>query len=62
MAGLYKILNKISNLYKVELPDSVKVYNYPRLVVMVTNNFAGLILSKVGCGDLGIYFSNKLSP
>jgi hypothetical protein len=40
----------------------VNVYYYPRLVVMVTNNLAGLILSKIGCGDLGIYFSNKLSP
>ena len=39
----------------------VNVYNYPRPVVMVTDNFAGLILSRVGCGDLGIYFSNKLS-
>ena len=39
----------------------VNVYNHPKLVVMVTNNFAGLILSKIGCGDLGIYFSNKLS-
>ena len=26
MAGLYKILNKIGNLYKIKLPDSVKVY------------------------------------
>jgi hypothetical protein len=39
----------------------VNVYNYPRLVVMVTNNFTGLIVSRVGCGDLGIYFSNKLN-
>jgi hypothetical protein len=39
----------------------VNVHNYFRLVVMVTNNLIGLILSKVGCGDLGIYFSNKLS-
>ena len=40
---------------------TVNVYNHPRLVVMVTNNFTGLILSRVGCGDLGIYFGNKLS-
>ena len=40
----------------------VNVYNHPRLVIMVTNNLAGLILFKIGCGDLGIYFSNKLSP
>ena len=26
MAGLYKILNKIKNLYKVKLLNSVKVY------------------------------------
>ena len=41
---------------------TVNVYNHPRLVITVTNNFAGLILSKIGYGDLGIYFSNKLSP
>ena len=41
---------------------TVNIHNHPRLVVTVTNNFAGLILFKVGCGDLGIYFSNKLSP
>jgi hypothetical protein len=39
----------------------VNVYNYFRLVVMVTNNLIGLILSRVGCGDLGICFGNKLS-
>src|SRR6266567_7242155 len=26
MAGLYKIINKVGNLYKVKLPDSIKVY------------------------------------
>ena len=26
MAGLYKIFEKIGNLYKVELLDSIKVY------------------------------------
>ena len=40
----------------------VNVHNHPRPVVMVTNNFAGLILSRVDCGDLSIYFGNKLSP
>ena len=26
MAGLYKIINKVGNLYKIKLPDSIKVY------------------------------------
>jgi len=26
MAGPYKVLEKIGNSYKVELPDSIKVY------------------------------------
>src|SRR6266567_1261359 len=26
IAGPYKIINKVGNLYKVELPDSIKVY------------------------------------
>ena len=39
----------------------VNVHNHPRPVVTVTDNFAGLILFKIGCRDLGIYFSNKLS-
>jgi len=26
MAGPYKVLKKIGNLYKVKLPDSIKVY------------------------------------
>ena len=26
MAGLYKIVNKVGNLYKVKLPDSIKVH------------------------------------
>jgi len=29
---------------------------------MVTNNLIGLILSRVGCRDLGIYFGDKLGP
>jgi hypothetical protein len=40
---------------------TVNVRNHPKPVVMVTNNLAGLILSRVGCGDLGICFSNKLN-
>jgi hypothetical protein len=39
----------------------VNIYNHPRLVVTVTDNLIGLILFRVGCGDLGIYFSNKLN-
>jgi hypothetical protein len=41
---------------------TVNIHNHFRLVVMVTNNFTGLILSRMGYGDLGIYFSNKLNP
>jgi len=26
MAGLYKVLKKIGNLYKIKLPDSIKVH------------------------------------
>ena len=40
---------------------TVNVCNHPRPVVTIINNLAGLILFKVGCGDLGIYFGNKLS-
>ena len=40
---------------------TVNVYNHPKSVITVTNNLAGLILFKIGCRDLGIYFSNKLS-
>ena len=39
----------------------VNVHNHPRPIITVTNNFVGLILSKIGCRDLSIYFSNKLS-
>ena len=38
----------------------VNIYNYFRLVIIVTNNLIGLILSRVGRRDLGICFSNKL--
>ena len=27
MAGLYPIIYKISNSYKIELPESIKIYN-----------------------------------
>ena len=38
----------------------VNIYNYFGLVVMVTNNLTGLILSRVGHRDLGMRFSDKL--
>jgi hypothetical protein len=38
----------------------VNIYNYSGLVVTVTNNLIGLIFSRVGYKDLGIYFGNKL--
>jgi len=38
----------------------VNIYNYSGLVVVVTNNLTGLIFSRLGRRDLGIYFSNKL--
>ena len=41
---------------------TVNVYNYFKLVVIVTYNFIGFILFKVNYGDLSIYFINKLSP
>ena len=37
----------------------VNIYNYSGPVVIVTNNLIGLIFSRVGCRDLGIYFGNK---
>ena len=37
---------------------TVNIYNYSGLVVTVTNNLIGLILSRVGRRDLGIYFSD----
>jgi len=41
---------------------AVNIYNYSRPVVAVANNPMGLIFSRVGCRDLGMCFSNKLSP
>ena len=41
---------------------AVNIRSYSRLVVILLNNFIGLIPSKIGCGDLSIYFSNKLNP
>jgi len=41
---------------------AVNIYNYSGPVIVVTNNLMGLILSRVGRRDLGIYFSNKPSP
>ena len=41
---------------------TVNIYNYSRLVVTFTNNLKGLIFSRVGYRDLGIYFGDKLSP
>jgi len=39
---------------------TVNIYNYSGPVVTVTNNLTGLIFSRVGRRDLGIYFGNKL--
>ena len=36
----------------------VNIYNYSGLVVVVTNNLTGLILSRVGYRDLGIRFGD----
>ena len=41
---------------------TVNVRSHSKLVITVTNNLTGLILSRVGYGDLGICFSNKLNP
>jgi len=41
---------------------AVNIYNYFGLVVAVANNPIGLIFSRVGRKDLGIYFGNKPSP
>jgi hypothetical protein len=37
---------------------TVNIYNYSRLVIIVTNNLIGLVLSRVGRKDLGIRFSD----
>ena len=41
---------------------TVNIHNHSGLVVTAIDNLAGLILSKMGCRDLGIYFGNKLNP
>ena len=46
----------------VVLYIAVNIYNYSRLVVLVTNNLTGLVFSRVGRRDLGMCFGNKLSP
>jgi uncharacterized protein YebE (UPF0316 family) len=53
----YRLTAVVAVLYII-----VNVCYHSRLVVTVTDNLAGLILFRVGCGDLGIYFGNKLSP
>jgi len=40
---------------------AINIYNYSRPVVIVANNFIGLIFSRVGYRDLGIRFRNKPS-
>ena len=52
----YRLIAVVAVLYII-----VNIRNHPRLVIMVTNNLAGFILFRIGCGDLGICFSNKLS-
>ena len=41
---------------------AVNIHNYSGPVVLVTNNFMGLILFGVGHRDLDISFGNKLGP
>ena len=53
----YRLIATIAVLY-----ITVNIYNYFRPIIMVTNNLTGLIFFRVGCRDLSIYFSNKLSP
>ena len=38
---------------------TVNIRNHSGPVVIVTNNLMGLIFSRVGRKDLGIYFGNK---
>jgi len=47
----------------VAVPNiAVNICNHSGPVISVTNNFTGLILSRVGRRDLGMCFSNKPSP
>ena len=41
---------------------TVNIYNHSGPVVIVTNNLAGFIFSRVGRKDLGMRFGNKPSP
>ena len=41
---------------------AVNIHKYSGPVVLVTNNLTGLVFSRVGRRDLGIYFGNKLGP
>ena len=52
----YKPIAVVAVLYV-----AVNIYNYSGLVVSVTNNLIGLIFSRVGRRDLGMYFGNKLA-
>ena len=52
----YRLIVTVAVLYII-----VNIHNHPRPIITVTNNLAGLILFKIGCRDLSIYFSNKLS-
>ena len=52
----YKLTAVIAVLYII-----VNIYNYFRLIIIITDNFIGFILFKVGYKDLNIYFSNKLN-
>jgi hypothetical protein len=52
----YKPIAAVAVLY-----IAVNVHNYPRLIITVTDNLAGLIFFRVDYRDLSIYFGNKLS-
>jgi len=41
---------------------AINIYNYSGPVVIVANNFIGLIFPRVGCKDLSIRFCNKPGP
>ena len=51
----YKPIAVVAVLYV-----AVNIYNHSGLVVSVTNNLMGLIFSRAGRRDLGMYFGNKL--